>query len=114
MTTVMHTSALGWPPSDPIDAERVVAGSPQASTFVLFSSGSTEVGLWRVTPGEFATTHAGYVEVIHVLEGEGQLVHEGGEAFALRPGAVLVLEDGWCGRWVIRQTLVKSYTVTRL
>lgn len=112
MTTALHTSAIDWPAPRSIDAERVIAGSPQTSTFVLFSDGATEVGLWRVSPGQFATAHTGYVELIHVLEGEGELVHDDGEVFPLRPGVVLVLEDGWCGRWVVRQTIIKSYTVT--
>lgn len=109
MSAVLHTSSLQWPQAIPIAGERILAGNPAASTHVMFSDGRIELGLWRVSPGEFTTVHDGYEEFIHIAEGEGELIHDDGTVIPLRPGTVLLLEDGWRGRWVIRRTLVKSY-----
>jgi uncharacterized cupin superfamily protein len=81
---------------------------------VLFTDGKTELGLWRVSPGEFSTVHQGYEEFISVLEGEGELIHDDGSRITLKPGTVLILENGWSGRWSIKSTLVKSYAIVRL
>lgn len=110
MTVALHTSSIDWPEYLPIAQERVLKGSPHASTLVLHRDRNAELGLWQVTPGEFTTLHNNYDEFIHVIEGEGELVHDDGAVYPLSPGTVLLLEDGWSGRWVIRRTLTKSYT----
>lgn len=109
MSAVLHASSLQWPQATPIAVERIITGNPAASTQVMFTDGRTELGLWRVSPGEFTTVHDGYEEFIHIVEGEGELIHDDGTVITLRPGGVLLLEDGWRGRWIIRRTLVKSY-----
>lgn len=109
MSIVIDTSDILWPAAEAIAEDRIIDGAPQASTAVLFRDGTTELGLWRVSAGEFTTHHDGYEEFIHVIEGEGDLVHVDGTVIALHPGVVILLEDGWHGRWVIRRTLVKSY-----
>ncbi|AOY74091.1 hypothetical protein ARZXY2_4592 (plasmid) [Arthrobacter sp. ZXY-2] len=49
-----------------------------------------------------------------MLEGEGELIHDDGSRITLKPGTVLILENGWSGRWSIKSTLVKSYAIVRL
>lgn len=109
MSTVLDASEVEWPAATAIADDRLIEGRPEASTKVLFTDGTTELGLWRVSAGEFTTVHNGYEEFIHIVEGEGELIHDDGTAIALRSGVVILLEDGWHGRWVIRRTLVKSY-----
>lgn len=114
MSTVLHASSIHWPKPVSITSERVIQGTPAASTHVLFTDGKTELGLWRVSPGEFSTVHQGYEEFISVLEGEGELIHDDGSRITLKPGTVLILENGWSGRWSIKSILVKSYAIVRL
>jgi uncharacterized cupin superfamily protein len=111
MTTALHTSTIDWPSFVPIPDDRVRAGVPSTSTLVLHKDDRTELGLWQATPGDFTTSHSGYEEFIHVVDGEGDLVRDDGTIHPLRAGTILLLEDGWAGQWVIRQTLTKSYSI---
>ena len=111
MTTEIYLSAIDWPPFVAIAGERIRAGAPSTSTLVLRKDERMELGLWQVTPGEFTTSQLGYDEFIHVVDGEGELVSDDGTVHPLRTGTILVLEDGWSGKCVIRQTLTKTYTI---
>lgn len=103
-----------WPNATSIAKERVIDGSPSASTLVLSDTAGVQMGMWRVTPGAFSTDHAGYLEYIHITEGTGRLVSESGQTTALSPGVTTLMPDGWRGRWEIDTTLTKVYTIQRL
>jgi uncharacterized cupin superfamily protein len=109
-STVILDAAPDWPTAVAIPAQRIVSGSPAASLIVLSASSGSEVGLWRVTEGEFTTAHDGYVEFITILSGDGDLVHDDGTVTVLGPGVVMWMADGWTGRWIVREPIVKSYT----
>lgn len=111
MTKRIEFSNTDWPAAEAIAVHRVLSGSPEAATVVTATLPTGETGLWRVTEGEFTTAHSGYVEHIHIIEGEGQLVHDNGDVIPLSPGTTVTMDDGWKGRWVIRKTLVKAYAV---
>ncbi len=104
-------AGVEWPEAVAIAAERLIAGTPEASTLVLDAEGPAEVGLWRVSEGEFTTVHEGYDEYITILAGRGRLIAEDGEVLELSPGVSAYTEDGYRGRWVIDEPLVKSYAV---
>lgn len=111
MTTALHSGKAEWPLPEAIPAERVLSGKPEAQTLVIRADDRSEVGLWRCTPGEFRTSRDGYSEFIHIIAGEGQLIGDDGTTTALEPGVIISLEDGWSGRWVITETVSKSYAV---
>jgi uncharacterized cupin superfamily protein len=113
MTTRTVGSDIDWPAAEPIAASRIIAGAPAAQTFVTATTAGGETGLWRVTEGEFTTVHEGYVEFIHIVDGEGELVHDDGTVLPLAPGVTVTMADGWRGRWVIRRPLVKTYAILR-
>lgn len=106
-TTIPDT----WTAPTPIDSQRVLHGAPEASSLVLHKDERSELGLWRVTPGDITTLHQGYVEFITIIEGRGELVEDDGTVTELRPGTVFVMKDGWSGRWVIHTELIKSYAI---
>jgi uncharacterized protein len=106
-----HLDDVAWPEAQAIASERVLKGSPQANTVVLYKDERSELGLWQISPGEFTTVHQGYVESVTIASGRGRLVHDDGTVTELRPGSVAVLEEGWAGRWVVEETIVKSYAV---
>lgn len=110
-TVRVETSGIDWPDDVAIASQRVIAGAPAASTFVVESAAGRELGLWRVAPGEFTTEHAGFVEFIHVLSGAGRLLGDDGSTIELHAGVVVLLERGWKGRWVVEETLTKVYAV---
>lgn len=103
------TGDVTWPESTAIAADRVISGSPRASTLVLHESGACQLGLWNVTEGEFTTDHAGYVEYIHILGGRGRLVDLDGNVTHLSAGVTVLMDEGWNGRWVVEETISKSY-----
>lgn len=110
-SAVATTSTVPWPEPIAISPERVISGSPSASTFILYPDSRTEAGLWKVEPGEFTTRLAGYREFIHIVEGAGQLIHDEGDTIDLHAGTVVALPEGWAGRWRITESLVKSYSI---
>lgn len=106
-----RTDSLNWPALQPVDAVRVVAGSPETSAIALHDLPHCRFGLWRATEGAFSTDHAGYTEFIHIVGGRGRLVGDDTVVTELVPGASVVIPSGWTGRWEIDQTLVKTYAV---
>ena len=110
-SAVATTAAVPWPGPVAISPERVISGSPSASTYVLYRDSRTEAGLWKVGPGEFTTRLTGYREFIHIVEGAGQLIHDDGDTIELSAGTVVALPEGWSGRWRITAPLVKSYSI---
>jgi uncharacterized protein len=110
-TRTVHSEVL-WAPYEPIARDRIISGTPEASTLVTATFGASEVGLWRVTEGEFTTDHAGYVEFMHIVEGEGELIRDDGSVLALSPGVTITMGD-WRGRWVVRTPIVKAFAILR-
>lgn len=100
-----------WPAFEAIPAERVIAGEPVASTLSVSEIDGAEFGLWQVTPGEFKSARDGYSEYVYIISGVGEIVGDDGTVHELKPGAVVFMHDGWSGRWVIRETLTKSYSI---
>ncbi|WP_336715242.1 cupin domain-containing protein [Arthrobacter sp. USHLN218] len=91
-------SSIVWPDPVPIAHERVLEGAPAAATLVLEDTPAYQLGLWRVSTGEFETDHTGYLEYIHILEGSGQLVDSDGTVTELEPGVTVLMRPGWKGR----------------
>lgn len=100
-----------WPAAVPIAPERVLVGEPVASTLLLDDVDGYQLGLWQVTPGEFTTQHFGYLEYITVLSGAGRLIDDEGTITELAPGITVLMRPGWCGRWIVDETLTKAFTV---
>lgn len=109
--TLEAATGHDWPAPQPVETNRILAGTPETSTITLHKDGRSSAGLWRVSPGEFITARRGKTEFITIIEGTGQLVRDNGEVLELSPGIFAVMEDGWTGRWVINTDLVKSFVV---
>lgn len=89
-----------------------VAGDPVESYKALYSRDGVEAGIWKCTPGSFTTFWDGRNETVQILAGEGTLTEENGTSHELKPGAFVVMPAGARATWEIRETLVKSYTIT--
>ncbi|MRX44628.1 cupin domain-containing protein [Agromyces kandeliae] len=90
---------------------RVLAGDPRTSEHVLAAHDGVEIGVWEVTPGEFASVKPESGEVMQFLTGEGSIEHDDGAVTGIAPGAVLVLQPGWSGKWRVTATVRKVYTI---
>ncbi|GAA1830387.1 cupin domain-containing protein [Agromyces salentinus] len=90
---------------------RVLAGDPQTAEHVLVAQPGLEIGVWEVTPGEFASAKPGSGEVMQFLSGEGIITHADGSVTRIAAGSVLVLQPGWTGTWRVAATVRKVYTI---
>jgi hypothetical protein len=87
------------------------AGSPEEFLLEIYSDDRVQLGVWECTPGEFPTAKEGISEHMHVLAGDATLHGDDGTSVRLGPGASIVTPDGFTGRWEIRETIRKVYTV---
>jgi uncharacterized cupin superfamily protein len=90
---------------------RVLAGDPQTAEHVLVARDGLEIGVWEVTPGEFASSKPDVGEVMQFLEGAGEIAHADGSVTAIAAGTVLSLEPGWSGTWRVTAPVRKVYTI---
>jgi hypothetical protein len=88
-------------------------GEPHESLQEIANDGRVQVGVWECTAGGFPSARDGISEVMHFVAGDGTLYDEDGTAREIKPGAVIVVQDGWRGRWEIRETVRKTYTVVQ-
>jgi uncharacterized cupin superfamily protein len=86
-------------------------GEPVESELELYNDGRVEVGLWECTPGEFPSVKDGISEEMLFLAGDATIVGDDGTKYEIAPGILVVTPDGWKGRWEIRQTVRKVYTI---
>jgi len=82
-------------------------------TLTLVDDKGTQAGTWQCTPGAFRSDHSGYVEFMHIVDGNAQLIGDDGTTVDLEAGMVLVIPDGWSGTWDVSRTLTKSFTISR-
>jgi uncharacterized protein len=86
-------------------------GEPAESELELYNDGKVEVGVWECTPGEFPSIKDGITEEMLFLSGEATIFGDDGTEYEVKPGVLIVTPDGWKGRWKIRQTVRKVYTI---
>lgn len=114
MTTIQRMETAGADLTPAGRKATTIAGDPVESWTALYEDEVVEVGVWQCTPGSFTSFWDGKIEAIHVIAGDGTLIEEDGTRHALRPGALVVMPAGARGTWEIRETLVKSYTITQV
>jgi uncharacterized cupin superfamily protein len=92
---------------------QATAGDPVESSKVLYADDRAEIGVWSCTPGAFPGAKDGITEHMLVLAGDATITGDDGTSVELRAGVSFVMPDGWTGRWEVRRTLVKQYTIWR-
>ena len=89
------------------------AGTPVESSKTLYADAVCEIGVWACTPGEFPGAKDGIGEHMLILAGDATVIGDDGTTTDLRPGVSFVMPDGWAGRWEVRETIRKQYTIWR-
>ncbi len=87
------------------------AGEPVESVLEMYDDGRVMTGLWECTPGEFPSSKEGISEFMVFLSGEGTIFDEDGTAHEIGAGVAMMFPDGWRGRWQIRKTIRKAYSI---
>lgn len=89
-TALSGTISLGaapWPTAVP--ASHPLEGAPMTQTVYFVDDPNHQAGIWTCTPGAFVSNHVGYVECMHVVDGEAELQGEDGTAWRVEPGTLL-------------------------
>ncbi len=97
------------PKGSAVPPDRLISGSPMASSLQIHEESGTSCGLWEVTPGEFVSVKNDTVEIMHFLSGEGVIEHPDGQETEITPGAVVRVGPNWRGVWRVRRTARKFY-----
>lgn len=92
---------------EPVDAERVVDGSPTTGIAALTELDDWEVGVWEITPG--TVTDVEVDEIFIVLRGHATLTRGDGTVVELVAGSTGRLDDGEETEWHVHDTLRKIY-----
>ncbi|MBK6705815.1 MAG: cupin domain-containing protein [Caulobacteraceae bacterium] len=111
MTKLVAITGAGPREEKPVDADRLVEGSPRTiSTLdyarddkVFAGEWSASVGAWRVKYEEW--------EFCHVLAGVCELVPDGGVAQRYSAGDSFIIEPGFSGVWRVIEPMKKRYVV---
>ncbi|MDR5701642.1 cupin domain-containing protein [Agromyces aerolatus] len=74
------------------------------------ASGDGAAGIWESEPGGWPVLDRADTEVCYIQSGSGTVTDLAtGQTFELRAGDLLVLPEGWSGRWDVHETLRKVY-----
>ena len=86
------------------------SGDPQLGTLPAVPDNST--GVWECQPGGWPVIDRPNTEVCFVLSGAAVITDTTtGGRHQLRAGDLLVLPQGWTGRWDVTETLRKVYAI---
>jgi len=86
-------------------------GDPQTRTLNI-AAGGCNSGVWECTPGGWPISSREDTEVCYVLSGRARLTDAvTGETLDIGPGDLVLLPQGWSGRWEIVETLKKVYVL---
>jgi len=111
VTKLHNVRGEGATETAPIAVDRLVEGSPRATTSIDFEHGektfagewSADVGAWRVKYEEW--------EFCHVLEGVCELVPDDGPAQRYAAGDSFVIEPGFSGVWRVLAPMKKRFFI---
>ena len=95
---------------EPVEPDKVLAGSPTTGYKELGTWKGVEVGIWEMTPGSMQDSEV--EEIFIIIAGEATLTRTiNGEEVTveLSPGVVCHLEAGEQNRWDVRVALRKIY-----
>jgi uncharacterized cupin superfamily protein len=86
-------------------------GEAQVSIRAFHQADDHAVGVWECTPGGWNIVDRPDTEAVVILSGRARLTTLGGEPVEVVAGDLVVLPQGWSGRWEILETCRKAYFV---
>jgi uncharacterized cupin superfamily protein len=96
----------------PVDAARVLAGAPVATTRNHHADDSNRffAGVWSSTPGKWRIRYTAH-EFCHLIEGRVRLVGDDGAVREFGPGDAWVIPAGFVGSWETIEAARKHYAI---
>jgi len=75
--------------------------------------GSTKIGVWECTPGQFTADRTAAGEYCHVIAGKATVTNQdGSNPREIGPGDLLILPKGWKGEWNVHAHMRKLYVIS--
>lgn len=96
----------------PIEAARIIAGTPLAFYRTVFEAAGAEVGLWECSEGAWRVAY-GEDEICHLLSGRVRVTSDDGATFAFDAGESFVIPRGFHGVWEVFEPVRKLYVILR-
>lgn len=91
-------------------AEKVLAGDPVHSTWLLEDRDGLYCGLWQSTPGKWRVSYDEW-EYFRILRGHSILTDAEGRETHLRAGDSLIIRPGFQGNWEVLETTLKDFVI---
>lgn len=107
----LNTDPLSGP-TEPVPAERVVAGSPVVRFANAYSSddGHFDSGIWESGPGRWRVSYTEH-EVCVLIAGRIRLHPRAGDAVEFAAGDTFVIPAGFEGDWETLEPARKLYVI---
>jgi len=90
--------------------DRLIAGDPVHTSWVLEDRDGLYCGLWESTPGTWRVSYDEW-EYCHILSGISILTEDKGAPVTLRKGDSFVLRPGFRGIWQVVETTRKDFVI---
>lgn len=88
------------------------SGDPQLYTLPLAPEANGNIGVWECQPGGWPVVDRPDTEVAYILAGAATLTDDAtGTAHEIAAGSMVVLPQGWSGRWDVTETVRKVYAI---
>ena len=114
MSTVVHVPATTITgPLEP-NGQRAGAdsGDPQLGILRFDTADAVRAGVWECQPGGWPIEPRTDTETCYIPSGRVLITDAAtGDSFEASAGDVLVLPEGWSGRWDVKETVRKVFTV---
>ncbi|MFF5313046.1 cupin domain-containing protein [Streptomyces massasporeus] len=88
------------------------SGDPQLGLLRFDTDGTVRAGVWESRPGGWPVVEREDTETCYILSGRALITDAAtGEMFEISAGDVIVQPKGWSGRWDVKETIRKVYSI---
>lgn len=112
MSLLTKLPATGDAPWEPVAADKLIAGTPQTRTLVLYENADQHLysGEWEATVGKWRIAYTEW-EYIHVLSGACIVTGDDGTTITAAAGDAFVIEPGFTGTWEVTADMRKVWVI---
>jgi uncharacterized cupin superfamily protein len=87
-------------------------GDPQISGRAFDTGGDVKAGIWESQPGGWPVVNREDTETCYILSGRATITDAAtGESYDVSAGDVIIQPRGWSGRWDVKETIRKVYSI---
>lgn len=110
MMPFQTVAPLGEPEVARPPPDRVIAGDPVHSTWILEERDGLCCGVWQSTPGLWRIAYDEW-EYCRILSGRSVVTGDDGARHEVGPGDSFILRPGFTGTWEVVETTRKDFVI---